>query len=321
MPTFVMSNPPRSMLSGFLGEEMKDKVASEDILIPKSELAREMSSPEGEALWGKDFCQQILSETAKPAGLGFVNSAAAVADISRIAQEFRANIDYGSLRDDYMSASMAANNFGLMSPSFRDYPKIPGLKAEWHRHKQMLIDQVVIDCHWLYCRGEEVVAKWPEIQRMFDRSKSFAAEDMAELIARKNWSSGFKAGGLLSLTRRQQCALVQIRDDSIKKKMRFLMDGGSESLGVGLNGKDRKRHIPSPLVEVRRRIREWAEVRSSIKPSVLMYESLWFARELLGQDATLAQLAELAALRCGCKPLSPKTVQEKLKALDMRLAR
>jgi hypothetical protein len=178
----------------------------------------------------------------------------------------------------------------------------------------------VIDCHWLYCRGEQVDAKWPEVQRALDPSRPFSGEEVMERIARKKWRAGFRCGELLTLTHRQQLQLVQLRDDVVKKRMRLLMDGGTESVGLDSSDKPRKIRVPSPFVSVKRRIREWAEVRASVKPSVRMHESLWLARELLGPRAPLKHIAELAALRCHCPPLSSKTVDEKLKALDKRLA-
>lgn len=262
----------------------------------------------------------VESEDGYVYGRAIGSNDEALAVLEKVGIDYRAGVNYELIRDEFLDASFTANSFCLTAPVFRPQPKMSGKKSEWVNQKKLLADLIVIDCHWLYVRDESVEAKWPEIKRMFDLSKSFSIKEIEDRVARKNWSSGFKSGELLTLTHRQQYQLVQLRDEPIKQRMRMLIDGSSKSVGLGTDGKEKKVRVRAPFLEIKRKIREWADARTSVRSSIQMYESLWLARELLGPGAPLKQYAELAALRCGCKPLSTKTIDEKLKALDRRLA-
>lgn len=281
---------------------------------------RLLRSADAKELLGEDLCEELSENDELLSEMNFNSSQSALAVVSSCAERFRAGQDYSSLRQDFIAASMASNVFGLNAPVFRDFPKMSGILAERKKQTQILVDQIVIDCHWLYVRGENVSPRWPELQRIFDKSSPFDVEEVCDRIASKNWSANFKVEEAFTLTERQQFQLVQMRSVAVKDKMRWLLEGRLASASKGSDGKVRGHHVPSPFPSVRRKIREWAEHRPQVRPAILMHESLWLARELLGPKAPLKHIAELAALRCGCPPLSPKTVDEKLKALDRRLA-
>jgi hypothetical protein len=255
----------------------------------------------------------------EPVKADYVSHDIALAELCNIAEDYRSGADYDIIRDRYVAASFAANEFGLTAPFFRDRPKINIKSRDLVLQQPILVDQIIVDCHWLYCRGEDVSPAWPELERIFDKSTPFDVEEVSKRIASKKWSANFKVEEIFSLTERQQFQLVQMRSAAVKAKMKALLEGRLVSNGKGAHGGEQDRHVSSRFSSIRRAIREWAEQQPRVKPSVLMYESLWLARELLGPRATLKHVAELAALRCGCLPLSPKTVDEKLKALNKRL--
>jgi len=84
--------------------------------------------------------------------------------------------------------------------------------------------------------------------------------------------------------------------------------------------KDEKKRITAKVSPIRRAIRTWAENSHQVKNQIDVYEALWVARELLGLNAQLKHLAELAGYIVGHRPLSPSTVRQKLKSLDSALS-
>lgn len=289
--------------------------------IPVAMNERLLQSDDAKELLGEELCAELsVNDEVLASEMIFHDNAYALAVVSSCAQRYRAGEDYSAIRNEFVAASMAANCFGLSAPVFRDFPKLSGVLSERKKQTQILVDQIVIDCHWLYVRGEDAAPKWPELQKIFDKSSPFDVEEVCERIASKKWSANFKVEEAFILTERQQFQLVQMRSNAVKDKMRRLLEGRLVSVGKGSDGKERGHHVQSQFPYVRRKIREWAEHRPRVTPSIQMHESLWLARELLGPKSPLKHIAELAAYRCGCTPLSPKTVDEKLKALDRRLA-
>lgn len=288
--------------------------------VPVTLSDRLLMTEDAKELLGEELCTELSTndEVIAPV-MTFHDNAHALAIVSSCAQRHRAAEAYSEVRHEFMAASMAANHFGLSAPVFRDFPKLSGVLAERNKQTQLLVDQIVIDVHWLYVRGEDVAPKWPELQRIFDKSLPFDVEDVCSRVALKKWKAGFRVEEAFIITERQQFQLVQMRSPSVKNKMRQLLDGIFVPSVKGAGG-GKGHHVASRFPHVCRKIREWAEHRPRVKPSIQMYESLWLARELLGQRAPTKHVAELAALRCGCPPLHPKTVDEKLKALDKRLA-
>ena len=235
-----------------------------------------------------------------------------------LATQYRDAKNYAAVRDGFVRVSLVLNRFGLLAPVFRDQPRIPYAKDKRDlSHDQLLIDQIVIDCHWLYCRKENVRPRWLELQPMFDSSRQFDCTHVAKRIARRNWSSDFKADELFSLAPRQQLQLVQIRSNRLKEQYRILVDGRSK-YDPASSATKRTKSLLSPVRSV---IHAWADGNHRVRGQQEMYEALWIARELLPNTATDANFAELAALRCGVAALSAKTVSGKMISLDKQLTK
>jgi hypothetical protein len=254
----------------------------------------------------------VTGYPSMPLDLSTVTHESLVASSIELASQFRKNKDYLEIRDEFINVSLALNRFGLLAPLFRDQPRIPYAKSKRDAsHKQLLIDLIVIDLHWLYCRKENVSPRWPELKKMFDHTWQFDCAVVSELIADRNWSAEFRTSEILQLNNRQQVQLVQLRDANRKDNYRALVEGVRELDST--NGNSRKKAKVQPIRQV---INEWADRTHQIRGHEEMYEALWLAKELLGHDARIKQIAELAALRCGVKPLSARTVADKLKQLD-----
>lgn len=226
-----------------------------------------------------------------------------------IAVRFRRDRDYSAVRDEFIHVALALNQLGLLAPAFRDQPRIPYDKKLWSRYTQLLIDLIVIDCHWLFCRGERVSPRWAELKGVFDCATPFDCALIAEQVGAKNWTPDFRVDELIRLSRRQQLQLVQLRGEAVRQSFRVVLDGGRAF-------EDGKAKRIRPLIaDVGAKITDWADRNHRVQGHEMMYESLWLASALLGDDASVRDVGELAALRCGRPPLDRKTVAGKLKVL------
>lgn len=231
---------------------------------------------------------------------------------TELASAFRMEKDYGKIRQEFLMISLALNQFKLLAPVFREQPRMPFKKTEWKRHTQILIDQIVIDLHWLHCRGEQVRPRWPELGTLLSPSREFDCDAVATQLAARSWTSDFRVLELIFVNDRQQRQLMQLRTQKLKETFRSILEGkGRPDKGPG-------RASPT-VAKVRMAIVNWADRTHQIRGHEDMYESLWVARELLGNKVTNDDIGELAALRCGTPPLDRKTVAGKLKRLDDKL--
>ncbi|MBU1691135.1 MAG: hypothetical protein KJ958_07035 [Gammaproteobacteria bacterium] len=231
---------------------------------------------------------------------------------NELACRYRREKEYWEIRDEFVFVSLALNQYGLSAPAFRNQPRIPHfMNKRDDSHEQLLIDQIVIDCHWVYCSREEVAVLWPELKVMFDHESPFDCIVVCTQMAAKNWSKEFRADELLRLSNRQQHQLMQIRGEKLKDQYRRLTEGGKQ-----LNPEGRSTRFPAQVLPIRKAITEWADRKHQVRGHQDMYQALWVARELLGSDAPIKHIADLAALQCGIKPLSARTVADKLKLLD-----
>jgi len=235
-----------------------------------------------------------------------------VARSVELAIEFRRDRDYEAIREEFVQVSLALNQFKRLAPVFRDQPRLPFKKADQKRFTQLLIDQIVIDLHWLHCRGETVRPKWPELQILLAPSSRFDCDAIATMLAAKNWTSDFRVQELIIVNDRQQRQLMQLRPKALKELFRSVLDGkGKPDKADGRKA--------AKMAVVRMTIANWADNTHQIRGHEDMYESLWVARELLGAKASNDDIGELAGLQCGMPPLDRKTVAGKLKRLDAKL--
>lgn len=252
-----------------------------------------------------------------PLDLSEVKHEYLVSCLIEITAEYRVDRDYEAIRDRFVYVSLALNQFGLLAPAFRNQPRIPYAKSQRDdSHRQLLIDELIIDCHWLYCRRESVNPRWPELKSMFSHTSPFDCSLVCDRIAKKTWSKSFRADELLQLSTRQQHQLLQLRVEHQKELYRSLVEG-KKQLGSGTKS---SRDI-AQVTPVRKAINDWAERTHQIRGHQEFYQALWVAKKLLGQDAPIKHVAELAGLQCGTKILSSRTVSEKLKQLNVTLVK
>lgn len=226
-------------------------------------------------------------------------------DLQEVYRDEKGN--YETVRERYFCASISMNEIGLLAPAFRKQLHIPwSSKKRKPIHEVLLRDQIVIDCHWLHCKKVPVDGRWREMNSIMNVASDFDFAKVEAVIAAKKWTADFRVNELLYLTDFQQHQLFQLRNYECKNQHRLLLDGKRKEIG----------RSPALISPVRVAIRKWAEDNQSIRSQIKTYESLWLSRELLGSKASNPQIAELAALIEGRKPLDRTTVRDKLKRLD-----
>ena len=237
-----------------------------------------------------------------------------ISRLTVVACEYRDNKDYPAVRERYLALSRELNCRRLQAPVFRDQPRVSPKPSEQKKNPALLVDQILIDLHWLKCRGEQVRSKWPMLTAVFVDGGLFDWDDLSKRLAVRSWSTEFRANELLVLANRQQVQLIQLREDRLKNNYREL-ENGKRRGGAG------SKREPSKLATIGRAINNWSSHTHQIRGHEEMYEALWLARELLGDQASYNDIAQLAALRCGVKPLSSKSTSTKLTQLDAYLIR
>lgn len=227
-----------------------------------------------------------------------------------VASQFRRDRDYSAIRAEFLHVSLALNQFGLLAPAFRDQPKIPYNKKEWEKHTQLLNDQIVIDLHWLHCRGERLLPRWPELKSLLQHAGEFDCDAIAQQIAKRVWTCDFRVNELITVCPRQQTQLMQLRSNEMKERFRTLLEGKSK-----LEDGKRTSRVKAEVSAVRMAIATWADGNHRVRGQEEIYESIWLAMRLLGSKAKPKEIANLAAFRCGAKPLDRKTVIGKVDTL------
>lgn len=245
-----------------------------------------------------------------PLCLDGLNHDAIVKRSIELASQFRCDRDYHAIRDEFVRVSLALNQWGMVAPVFRDQPKIPYKKKEWEKYTQLLIDQIVIDLHWLGCRGERLFPRWPELKSLLQHVGEFDCDAIAEQIAGRGWTCDFRVNELITVCPRQQTQLMQLRSNEMKDRFRILLEGKSE-----LEEGKRTSRSKAEVSAVRMAIATWADGNHRVRGQEEMYEAIWLAMRLLGPKAKPEEIAILAAYRCGVKPLHRTTVSAKIETL------
>jgi hypothetical protein len=218
-------------------------------------------------------------------------------------EELCTHRDYHRIRDEYCQMSILINLEGVIAPAFRPQPKVSATKGnpiyfEIHR------DQLVIDCHWLHCKGERITVRDTELRHLFDRAHEFPF-GQAWAFAKQKWKSQHRVDEVLHLTIRQQCQLVTLHSKQVADRLERATKS-TKPHGV---------RLPPKLAAVRQQLNEWGERSPRVVMHLKDYEHLWMASELLGVGAPPKHVAELFALAIG-KSLDEKTVRDKLKNLN-----
>jgi hypothetical protein len=229
-----------------------------------------------------------------------------VARMTRLVVDCKAHGDYMLIRDEYCSLAVALNREGLMAPAFRPAPIIPKLKERRTATNMMLHrDSLVIDCHWLHCRCENVYPRDDEHKPLFDIAAPFQFE-LAASFACKVWSKLHRADEAFVLTTWQQCQMRTMKGVDV-----------SDRLVAAKNSSGRGEYRVRPkIVSVKRAMREWCNRDKRLIPLRQCYEDLWLARELLGTSGSMTEIALLGGFITGVRPSNERTVRGKLKRLD-----
>ena len=227
-----------------------------------------------------------------------------------LASQFRRDRYYNRIRAEFLHVSLALNQFGMLAPVFRDQPKMPYKRTEWKKFTQLLIDQIVIDLHWLHCRGERLLPRWPELKSLLQHGSEFDSDAIAKQIAGRGWTCEFRVNELITVCPRQQTQLMQLRCNEMKERFSILLEGKSKRE----EGK-RTSRTKAEASAVRMAIASWADNNHRVRGQEEMYESIWLAMRLLGSKAKPKEIAKLAAFRCGVKPLDRKTMVGKVDTL------
>lgn len=235
-------------------------------------------------------------------------------EMAGLTKRYNSGESYSTLRKDYLRASLELNKHGLIAPAFRHQPKIPYYKNKRNSdHEQLLVDQIIIDCHWLHCKGYCINCKHVEYDDLFDKTAKPFDFDLAMKFAKSNWKRGFRANEMLSLTQFQQHQLLQLCSQENRDHLKRLVDGDCDPVN--------KVRTPAEEVAVRRIINAWAERKVQIRGQQHVYVALWRSRELLGHDTPASQIGALTAMMVGTKQLADKTIRDKLVSLDRALVK
>lgn len=230
-------------------------------------------------------------------------------EMAGLTKRYNSGESYSTLRNDYLRASLELNKHGLIAPAFRHQPKIPYYKNKRNSdHEQLLVDQIIIDCHWLHCKGYCVNCKHVEYDDLFDRTAKPFDFDLAFKFAANNWKRAFRANEMLGLTQFQQFQMLQLCSQENRDHWKRLVDGDCDSAS--------KVRIPAEMVSVKRAINAWAERKPQISDQRGIYGALWLSRELLGRDAPVRQIGALTAMMTGTNQRDDKTIRGKLVSLD-----
>ncbi len=226
--------------------------------------------------------------------------------MARLVAEWKTHGEYMRIRDEYCCLASALNREGLKAPAFRPVPTIPKLKDRRTQANMTLHrDLLVIDCHWLRSRSENVWPRDAKYQPLFDIAVPFSF-DLAALFASEVWTKLHRADEAFILTARQQCQLKTMKGTDVRDRLELAENG----FGRGVV------RVRPKIVAARKAMREWCSKDKRLIPHRQVYEDLWLARELLDQNTSMKDIAELGGLIAGTPPLNEKTVLDKLKRLN-----
>jgi hypothetical protein len=215
---------------------------------------------------------------------------------------------YMTSRDDYLAASFELNERGLLAPAFRPTPMIPPPTLARERiHMIIQRDRIVIDAHWLFCRGERPVAsetKWlgliSETEMDWDLVSDFAAAKI---------KNDYRANAILGLTVQTQCQLSALRG-------KIVQDRFKQIVASDMTGSIR---IPPRYEIVRLCINRWCELDRRMVKHAAKYLAYAKASELLGEFARVSEISRLAAFITGTPALSDRTASAVIKKLDAKV--
>lgn len=217
---------------------------------------------------------------------------------------------YSSVRSQYCELSMELNLRGLWAPAFRPSITIPYIqKARTDAHLLVHRDRLVIDCHWIHTKKMKINPE-PFWRPLF-KNPIFSIE-LAEEFALRELASDYRAEKILGLTKFQQLQLQTLKGSEVIAR--------KKSLIKHFRDKDGKL-VATELQAITAVIDRWCEVQPRIRSQRDKYVAHAEARLLLEVVGTWTwrELAGLAGLILGGKPLGDKTVSDFMRNLDQRV--
>lgn len=222
---------------------------------------------------------------------------------------YHASKTYADVRDAFCGVSIALNLEGTLAPAFRHQPK-PRPKSAGKaavQDEQLHRDRLVIDLHWLHCRGSAGfcgVVPQNSYAKLVDHSKPFDFEAAVSYAAEK-LTSNERAVEQLGVSPEVQWQLATLKSSS----------HAQAHGGIHFGGRDGSKRVPSLISVIRAGVGSWALRSAGIRGEVQVYLNLWAAKKMLGSTARAHQIGELAALMEGTIALEKSTVSKKLARL------
>lgn len=216
--------------------------------------------------------------------------------------------DYPSSREQYRQLSFELNVLGRLAPAFRRELRT-GKKRNHPIFFEIHRDQIVIDCHWLYCTRSAVHVNTADhkFAKLFDRSIPFDF-DLADHFAAMKWKTENRVLEIMRLTDFQQIQLLTLRSDAMKANVENL-----DALR-----KDGNKRLPSIRSVFERQLYSWGTKVIRAQQHYPTYRVLWQLHMLLGAGVNGRMLSELLSFAQGTPPKDPKTVKDQLNTLLKR---
>ncbi len=215
---------------------------------------------------------------------------------------------YMTGREEYLAASFELNRRGLVAPAFRPTPSIPpASRGQQGVHMIIQRDRIVIDAHWLFCRGirpDSNEHKWENLIGAAEMDWDLVSDFAAAKI-----KSEFRASSILGLTTQVQCQLVALRGETVQNRFKQLAVGD-------MSGSKR---VPPRYEIVRLCINRWCELDRRMPRHASKYLAYAKACELLGPSARISEVSRLAALIIGSPPLSDRTANSVIRKLEAKV--
>ncbi len=227
--------------------------------------------------------------------------------LEALTKVFNVTKDYGRVRDEFCSISLALNEQGLWAPSYRSQPRLSPFAKKTPANLMLHKDHLIIDAHWLWSKQSTAMFSG-KYERLLDSAMSFDFDKASEYAA-EDWTSDYRAGEHLCLPSEVQWQLCTTKSKGHIEQYRALVDGTHSG----------KARTPARICAVKRTVATWARINHRVRGEEQAYTDLWLSREMLGVKAAAKEIAELAGFMRGRAPLDASTVRNKLKGLDGRL--
>lgn len=222
-----------------------------------------------------------------------------------VCQQIKVTGDYESSSERYRFCSFELNTHGKLAPAFRREIQT-GKKHNDPIFFQIYRDQIAIDCHWLYCRNEEVNinAKDHDFADLVNLSSPFDFA-LCDKFAAKKWKRDNRVLECMRLTDFQQVQLAALQSSEMKFRI--------EHLDKAIKGE--KQRLPSPRSNFERKLSTWERQSACAKKHRPTYQALWKLHMTLGPSLNGRMLSELLAVALGAPRKDPKTVKSQLDTL------